>query len=296
MPMTPVGLIRLVRGSARWLMVSTVVVSTPAFAQLAPAASVGGVRTIEYHPRDLVPVHAKMRFTTLIALPEGEDIVEATCGDKEFWLINARGTLAYVKPAKPGGDSNLNLLTTSGRVYTFLLSEVSATKGVAADLAVYLETADGPSSASAGAGGAHDVPPATKYVLASQLEEVRAQAELARDDLRREAETARTQLDTGLAAFRASYPLSLEFPYALTLNRRPFFVRAMFHDDHATYIQTGATELPAVYEVKDGTPTVVNFEVHHGVYVVPKVLDTGYLALGTKRLTFTHVDAQEPHR
>jgi hypothetical protein len=292
--MTRVPLIPLVRGSARWLMVSTVLVTTPAFAQLVPAASLGGVRTIEYHPRDLVPVHAKMRFTTLIALPEGEDIVEATCGDKEFWLINAHGTLAYVKPAKPGGDSNLNLLTTSGRVYTFLLSEVSATKGVAADLAVYLEMADGPSPASAS--GAHDVAPATKYVLASQLEEVRAQAELARDDLRREAEAARTQLNTGLAAFRASYPLTLEFPYALTLNRRPFFVRAMFHDDHATYIQTAARELPALYELKDGTPTVVNFEVVHGVYVVPKVLDTGYLALGTKRLTFTRVDAQEPHR
>jgi type IV secretion system protein VirB9 len=292
--MNTVPLNRLVRCSLLWLIVSAVLASTPAFAQPRPSAELGGVRTIEYHMRDLVRVHAKMRFTTLIALPEGEDIVEATCGDKEFWLINAHGTLAYVKPAKPGGESNLNLLTTSGRVYTFLLSEISATKGVAADLAVYLETPDVSSHASAG--GAHDEATATKYVLASQLEEVRAQAELARDDLRRETETARTQLDAGLTAFRASYPLTLQFPYAVSLNRRPFLVHAMFHDDHATYIQTGATELPALYEVKDGTPSVVTFEVHHGVYVVPKLLDTGYLALGTKHLTFTRVDAQESHR
>jgi hypothetical protein len=30
----------------------------------------------------------------------------------------------------------------------------------------------------------------------------------------------------------------------------------------------------------------VNFQVQHGTYVVPKVVDEGYLALGKARLTF----------
>ena len=98
-----------------------------------------------YHPRDLVALRAKLHYTTLIVLPEGEDVVEATCGDKEFWIVNVRGGLVSVKPAKAGSETNLNLVTTSGQVYAFLLTEVSADKGQDADLTVYLEpdTLDG---------------------------------------------------------------------------------------------------------------------------------------------------------
>jgi hypothetical protein len=34
----------------------------------------------------------------------------------------------------------------------------------------------------------------------------------------------------------------------------------------------------------------VNFQVHQGTYVVPKVLDEGYLALGKARLAFEQRD------
>ena len=37
----------------------------------------------------------------------------------------------------------------------------------------------------------------------------------------------------------------------------------------ATYIKADATELPALYEVKDGKPALLNFQVHQGTYVVP---------------------------
>ena len=53
-----------------------------------------------------------------------------------------------------------------------------------------------------------------------------------------------------------------------------------------TYIKSDATELPALYEVKDGKPALVNFQVHQGTYVVPKVVDDGYLALGKERFSF----------
>jgi type IV secretion system protein VirB9 len=36
----------------------------------------------------------------------------------------------------------------------------------------------------------------------------------------------------------------------------------------------------------DGRPTLINFQVHEGTYVVPKVLDAGYLALGKERFSF----------
>ena len=66
----------------------------------------------------------------------------------------------------------------------------------------------------------------------------------------------------------------------------------MFHDDHRTFIQSDARELPALYEVKDGTPNLVNFEVHDGTYVIPKVLDDGYLMIGKARMAFRRVDGK----
>jgi hypothetical protein len=238
-----------------------------------------GHRTIPYHARDLVALRAKVRYTTMIVLPEHEDILEATCGDKEFWIVNAHGDVAYVKPAKPGSETNLNLRTASGQVYAFLLSEISEVKGADPDLAVYLEP-DDPSTFAPW----HEPP---KYVRAQQVDDFRAQAESARDEARRATEAARTQLERGVTAFRTTYPLSLKFPYRVTLDRAPFFVRGMFHDDHVTYIQAHAPELPSLYEIKDGAANLVNFEVHDGTYVVPKVLDQGYFALGKQRLMFT---------
>ena len=36
----------------------------------------------------------------------------------------------------------------------------------------------------------------------------------------------------------------------------------------------------------DGAPAVVNFQVRGDTYVVPKVLERGYLALGKERFNF----------
>jgi len=64
-------------------------------------------------------------------------------------------------------------------------------------------------------------------------------------------------------------------------------VRAIWHDGQFTYLKSDATELPALYEVKDGRAAVVNFQVQgRGMYVVPKVLERGYLALGDARFPF----------
>src|SRR5436190_915640 len=215
--------------SGRWGGLVMILLSVGTLAPLGAQSDVRpivahGARTVVYHPRDLIALRAKLHYTTLIVLPDGEDVVEATCGDKEFWIVNARGSLVSVKPAKPGSETNLNLLTTSGQVYAFLLTEVSAMKDQGADLTVYLEPDD-----PAGRNTAHERP---KYVPADQVDDFRAQAEIAREDARRATEAARVALEDGLTAFRRTYPLSLAFPYRFKADTPPFFVRAIFHDDH----------------------------------------------------------------
>jgi type IV secretory pathway VirB9-like protein len=53
---------------------------------------------------------------TLIMLPKEEQILDFTCGDKDWWVINGTQNLAYIKPAKAGAQTNLNLITASGGI------------------------------------------------------------------------------------------------------------------------------------------------------------------------------------
>ncbi len=85
-------------------------------------------RTVSYHNTDIVPIATEIRFTTMIELSKEESIVEVTCGDKDYWPVNWTGNLAYVKPAKTGGRTNINLITASGNVYSFLATEVQASR------------------------------------------------------------------------------------------------------------------------------------------------------------------------
>jgi type IV secretion system protein VirB9 len=97
-------------------------ISRPAvFAQDASA------RSVQYHAQDIVPIHAKLKYTTLIELPATEKIMEAATGDKDFWVVDVVGNFCFVHPAKAGISSNLNLITDKGNIYSFTLQDVSQT-------------------------------------------------------------------------------------------------------------------------------------------------------------------------
>src|ERR1700756_2458817 len=116
---------------------------------LAASAAEPGARTVKYSKEDIVPVHAKLRFSTLIVLPDEEEILDFTTGDREFWIINGSHNLCYVHPAQAGIRSNLNLITASGRVYSFLLTEISSDATLQPDLKLFVEPKEASASAVA---------------------------------------------------------------------------------------------------------------------------------------------------
>ena len=84
--------------------------------------------------------------------------------------------------------------------------------------------------------------------------------------------------------FRADYPTeALKFDYTYR-NESPFNVSAIYHDDKFTYIKSSAPEKFAVYEVKDGKPDLISFQLQDGTYVIPTVVDKGYLEIGKHKL------------
>src|SRR3970040_934440 len=82
-----------------------------------------GVREVSASDRTLISLTTKLRYTTMILLPERDEILDVVCGDRDFWVISATQNIAHVKPAKEGAATNLNLVTASGMVYSFLLTE-----------------------------------------------------------------------------------------------------------------------------------------------------------------------------
>ncbi len=98
-------------------------------------------RTVQYHSQDIIPIRAKLKYTTLIELPTTEKIMEAATGDKEFWIVDVVGNFCFVHPAKQGISSNLNLITDKGNIYSFTLQDISALS-TTPDLKVIVEPAD----------------------------------------------------------------------------------------------------------------------------------------------------------
>jgi type IV secretory pathway VirB9-like protein len=243
-------------------------------------------RVVKYSKEDIVPVRAKLRFSTLIVLPEDEEILDFTTGDKEFWVINGAHNLCYVHPAQAGIRSNLNLITASGHVYSFLLTEISNQPNVEPDLKIFVEPKEGSGVAtSSGLRG---------YVSAGEAEAYKKELETLRSQTADQIHAAQAQSSEQVGRFRSSYATKLQFDYSLDPKaaREPFLVSVIYHDDSFTYIKCAAREKPALYEIKDGKPNLISFQFENGVYIAPKIIDNGYLAIGKKKMSFArHVAA-----
>ena len=104
------------RRSLHALTITTAVLGSAMTATLA-VAQTGGVREVSATERGVIPLQTRLRYTTMVVLPEGDEILDVLCGDRDFWVISATQNIAHVKPAKAGAETNLNLVTSSGAIY-----------------------------------------------------------------------------------------------------------------------------------------------------------------------------------
>jgi type IV secretory pathway VirB9-like protein len=234
---------------------------------LAAVAQEPSARTVQYHSQDIVPIHAKLKYTTLIEVPTTEKIMEAATGDKDFWIVDVVGNFCFVHPAKAGISSNLNLITDKGNIYSFTLQDVSGSTDMP-DLKVLIQPADQSSIVAASA------PP--QFVPATQLEHAKEQLS-----------ALQSHVAQAIDEFKSAYPVQLKFDYAFKANEAPFDIQSIYHDDKFTYIKTNAPEKFSIYEMKDGKPDLVTYDLRDGTYIIPKVMDSGYVELGKKRMDFT---------
>jgi type IV secretion system protein VirB9 len=258
------------------------------FSQLVvPLRATDSARLVRYSETDVVPIHAKVRFSTLIVLPANEEILDFTTGDKDFWIINGAHNLCYLHPAQEGIRSNLNLVTASGRVYSFLLTEISKDPEAEPDLKVFVV----PSEESKVAANLA----AAKLVRASEVDAYKSELSQLRTQVAQEIQQAQARAEAQIAQYRQSYPAKLQFDYVYNrkATQAPFLVAEIYHDDNFTYVRSTAREKPTIYELKDSKPNLINFDCENGLCVIPKIIDEGYLVVGKKKVTFTrHMNAK----
>ena len=167
----------------------------------------------------------------------------------------------------------------SGRIYAFLVTERNAPP----HLIVRVGAAD-----DTPAGG--HVP---AFVARSQVAEYQRMAEQSRAAVQlaqqqaEEAITATRQHATAqVDQFRQTYPTQLQFPYELDDKalRWPFLVQGMWHDGQFTYVRSTAQETPALYENKDGQPSLIPYDLQDdGLFIVRRLVGSGWLQIGRDR-------------
>ena len=226
-------------------------------------------------------LRARVRHTTVIVLPAGERILDFVTGDSEYWHLTGAANVAYLKPLAEDAATNAALVCESGRIYSFLVSEQGEEPP---HLVVRIE-------AGAEAAALSGVPGFVARSEVSAYRQMAAEAVEVAGTAREEAEAgiaeAREQAAAEVEACRASYPERLRFEYRLDrdASERPFRVEAMWHDGEFTYLRSRAQEAPALYELRDGEPSLVAFDLtEDGLYIARRVLNDGWLQIGEERL------------
>jgi type IV secretory pathway VirB9-like protein len=52
-------------------------------------------------------------------------VSEVICGDTDYWVIEGRDNAVFIKPAKEGARTNVNVIAKSKTIYSFMVQEIT---------------------------------------------------------------------------------------------------------------------------------------------------------------------------
>ena len=258
---------------------------TPEAAAALSAASTAEAAIIRVgdNPDRIIRVRTRVRHTTVIQLPGRENILDFVVGDSEYWHLTGSANLAFLKPISEGVNTNVALVCESGRIYSFLVSEQPGQPHLVVRIASAAESDPRISpTIHQPAFVARDQVAAYQQMA----EQVRQTAVAAQTQAEQQIAAVRQQAEGEINSFRVVYPTRLKFPYRLQDKalKWPFLVQGMWHDGQFTYLRSNAQESPALYEIKDGKPALVAYDLtEDGLYVARHLLGDGWLQIGKEK-------------
>jgi len=216
--------------------------------------------------------------STLIVLPAEEKVANVFAGDTVDWVFDGghvASRFVSVKPKMAGGSTDVHIVSDHGNEYTLQLHEVSNEDDAHFDSKVFLNPGD-----RAAKDRLTQLP---VFVPAADLDQAKKEAATAKaaQSAELKAEEAKTE------QYRSQYPGLLHFDFTWDEKKaKELGLQQIWRDDKFTYLRGTFQETPALYELKDGKGSLINFDFNNGLYTVPKQLENGYLAIGKQKVEF----------
>jgi len=236
-------------------------------------------RSVTVSEADTPPmIRAGLLQSTLILLPAEEKIATVFGGDTVDWVFDGghvASRFISVKPKLANTTTDIHIVSDHGNEYTLQLKEISSDADTHFDSKIFIVPGD-----KAAKDRLNNLP---VFVPADELDKAKQEAAAAKA-----AQTAELKGEEAKAeTYRSQYPGSLHFDFTWDQKKgRELGLQQIWHDDKFTYLRGQFQETPALYELKDGKGSLINFDYNAGLYTVPKELDHGYLAIGKKKVEF----------
>jgi type IV secretory pathway VirB9-like protein len=236
-------------------------------------------RIITVSEADTPPVvRAGLLQSTLILLPVEEKVANVFAGDTVDWVFDGGqvpSRFISIKPKVANTTTDVHIISDHGNEYTLQLREVSGDEDPHFDSKVFIVPGDQASKDKLA-----ELP---IFVPAAELDKVKQEATAAKVA---EAATLKAE-QTKEESYRSQYPGSLHFDYTWNKAKgKELGLEQIWRDDKFTYLRGRFQETPALYEVKDKKPSLINFDFSNGLYTVSKELDNGYLTIGKQKVEF----------
>jgi len=223
-------------------------------------------------------IRAGLLQSTLILLPAEEKIATVFGGDTVDWVFDGghvASRFISVKPKLANATTDIHIVSDHGNEYTLQLQEISSEADAHFDSKVFIVPGD-----KAAKDRLTDMP---VFVPAAELDQAKQEAIAAKAAQAAELKSEEVKAET----YRSQYPGSLHFDFTWDEKKgKELGLQQIWHDDKFTYLRGQFQETPALYELKDGKGSLINFDYNAGLYTVPKQLEMGYLAIGKKRVDF----------
>jgi type IV secretory pathway VirB9-like protein len=223
-------------------------------------------------------IRAGLLQSTLIVLPAEEKVANVFAGDTVDWVFDGghvASRFISVKPKTANGSTDIHIVSDHGNEYTLQLREISDDIDAHYDSKVLIEPGD--KSAK------DKLTQLPVFVPAADLDKAKLEAASAQAA---QAATLKAE-QTKEEAYRSQYPGSLHFDYVWDEKKgKELGLQQIWHDEKFTYLRGQFQETPALYEVKEKKPSLINFDFANGLYTVPKQLENGYLSIGKQKVEF----------
>jgi type IV secretory pathway VirB9-like protein len=236
-------------------------------------------RTVVVTESDKPPeIRAGLLQSTLIVLPAEEKVANVFAGDTVNWIFDGghvASRFISVKPKTANAATDIHIISDHGNEYTLQLREVSNDSDAHFDSKIFVNPGD-----QAAKDRLAQLP---VFVPAAELDKAKQEAAAAKAAQAAELKAEQTKAEQ----FRSEYPSALHFDYTWDERKgKELGLQQIWRDDKFTYLRGVFQETPALYEVKDKKPSLINFDFNGGLYTVPKLLEDGYLAIGKQKVEF----------